>query len=188
MIGEHFAKGGERLRPGDVLPITFEWDTTSFAAGDYTISAGADVLPGEIDTADNVYTDGVVSADVHDVAVISITVRPTSFPAGTLVGIEVLVKNEGTLFETFDVTVYYNESEIDSKSTSLPPGDSGKPLFIWWTGGVAPGTYTIKAVASAVPEEKDTTDNTKIDGTVTVSERTKALGHAIVVFAIDVPG
>jgi len=185
IIGEHFVKGNEALRSGEVLSITFEWDTTSFAAGDHTISANADVLPGEIDTADNTYIDGVVRVNVRDVAVISITVGPTSFPQGTMVGIVVRVRNKGTLSETFNVTVYYDETEIESRSTSMSSGQSGDLYFFWLTGKVAPGTYTIKTVADVVPEEKDTSDNTKVDGTVTVSERLKARGSAQIVF--DMP-
>jgi peptide/nickel transport system substrate-binding protein len=33
--------------------ITFTWNTTGFAKGNYTISAVADTVPGEMDTADN---------------------------------------------------------------------------------------------------------------------------------------
>jgi len=48
--------------------VTFVWDTTGFAKGNYTISAAAEILPGETDTADNSLTDGlVVVAMVGDV-------------------------------------------------------------------------------------------------------------------------
>ena len=38
--------------------ITFEWDTTSFAKGNYTISAYAEPVPNEADIDDNNKTDG----------------------------------------------------------------------------------------------------------------------------------
>jgi hypothetical protein len=45
-------------RDSTVLNIT--WDTISFANGNYSISAAAEILLGETDTADNNFTDGWV--------------------------------------------------------------------------------------------------------------------------------
>jgi len=45
---------------GTSTNITFTWNTTSFAKGDYTISAYAWPVPGEADTDDNLYVDGNV--------------------------------------------------------------------------------------------------------------------------------
>jgi len=41
--------------------ITFTWNTTDFAEGNYAISACATYVPGEIDIADNAYVDGEVT-------------------------------------------------------------------------------------------------------------------------------
>jgi len=43
---------------GTSLTITFLWDTTGFAKGNYIISAYAWPVPGETDTLDNTLTDG----------------------------------------------------------------------------------------------------------------------------------
>jgi parallel beta-helix repeat protein len=40
--------------------ITFKWNTTGFAKGNYTISAYSEPVPGETDTTDNNYPDGWV--------------------------------------------------------------------------------------------------------------------------------
>ena len=48
------------LASGDSTTITFTWNTTGFAYGNYTISATADQVPGETDTADNTFVDGWV--------------------------------------------------------------------------------------------------------------------------------
>jgi hypothetical protein len=40
--------------------ITFTWNTTGFAKGNYTISAYAWPVPGETDSADNTFIDGSV--------------------------------------------------------------------------------------------------------------------------------
>lgn len=167
-IGEHYVKPNEGLSEGEVLSIIFEWNTTGYAAGGYTISANADVLPDEIDTADNTYTDGIVTINVHDVAVTSVKAYPTSVFIGFIVVVEVWVKNEGTLSESFTITAYRNDTAIDSRTFSnLSPGVSRLVVFFWFADTL--GKFTIKAVASTVSGETDTVDNTKIDGTVTVT-------------------
>jgi len=49
------------LTSGNSKTITFTWNTTGFAKGSYTMSAVADTVPEETDTADNNYTDGTVT-------------------------------------------------------------------------------------------------------------------------------
>jgi len=41
------------LNPGENQTLTYTWATTGFTYGNYTISARADIVPGEIDTTDN---------------------------------------------------------------------------------------------------------------------------------------
>jgi len=48
------------LNPGENKTLTFIWDTTGFSYGNYAIKAVADTVPGETDTIDNTYIDGVV--------------------------------------------------------------------------------------------------------------------------------
>jgi hypothetical protein len=48
------------LTAGSSATVTFTWNTSGFAYGDYTISAVADTVPGEMDTANNNMTDGMV--------------------------------------------------------------------------------------------------------------------------------
>jgi len=51
---------GVRLHSGNQNTLTFTWNTTEVAKGNYTISAVADTVPGETDTEDNNFTDGWV--------------------------------------------------------------------------------------------------------------------------------
>jgi len=44
--------------------LTFTWNTTGFSYNNYTISAVADTLIGEIDTLDNTYTDGTLHVGI----------------------------------------------------------------------------------------------------------------------------
>lgn len=52
------------LLPGKSIIITFIWNTTGFALGNYTISAIATPVPGETDTTDNIYIDGWVTITI----------------------------------------------------------------------------------------------------------------------------
>jgi outer membrane protein assembly factor BamB len=48
------------LTIGNSTILTFTWNTTDFTKGNYTISAYAEPVPGETDTADNNRTDGSI--------------------------------------------------------------------------------------------------------------------------------
>jgi len=52
------------LSSGNSTAINFTWDTSSFAKGNYTLSAYAWPVQDETDTADNTYTDGLVKVTV----------------------------------------------------------------------------------------------------------------------------
>jgi PKD repeat protein len=52
------------LTSGSSTTITFTWNTTGFAKGNYTITAYAWPVPGETDTDDNRFTDGVVTVTI----------------------------------------------------------------------------------------------------------------------------
>jgi len=157
----------EPLAPDSTTTLTFTWDTADVAGGIYTISAE---VKGDDDTRNNFFIDGTVAVLVHDIAVTNVVPSPTEVTIGENVIINVSVENEGHFNETFDVTVYYDGTAIDTETgISLENGTSTTLTFTWDTTDVAKDTYTIKAVASAVPDEIDTEDNTStFDGTVTV--------------------
>lgn len=48
------------LPPGNQIVLDYTWNTTGWTHGNYTISAYAVPVPGEANTADNTYTDGVI--------------------------------------------------------------------------------------------------------------------------------
>jgi hypothetical protein len=77
--GGGFAIGTQTvtLESGASTTLTFTWNTTGFAKGNYTISAYAWPVPGETDTADNMLTDGFVI-----VAMIGDITGPNGYPDG----------------------------------------------------------------------------------------------------------
>jgi hypothetical protein len=149
--------------------LTFEWNTTDFAIGDYVISVEADVVINETNTADNTYNDGVVKVRWHDVAVVGVVPSVTTIPFGKSVSVDVIVENQGAFAETFNATVFANSVRVQTETvTSLEALASKVLTFEWNTTGFPPGIYTLEATADPVLGENDTADNTFVDGTVTV--------------------
>jgi hypothetical protein len=113
-----------------------------------------------------VYTMEVNAAPAtHDVAVINVTPDPALVELGDLVNITVVVENQGTENETFDVTVYYDTTTNETQNVSnLATGANTSLTFTWNTTEVYPLDilYKINATASTVPGETDTADNTLV--------------------------
>jgi len=107
--------------------------------------------------------DGYFSnkAIIHDIAVTNVETTPMNVVyAGKNVTITVNIKNNGTEPETFNVTAYYDNTQIEIKKvTSLPEGALRTLTFEWNTEGVAEGNYTISAEASSVLGETNTANN-----------------------------
>lgn len=143
------------------LTVTTEHAYTK--AGTYTVILTVTDNDSLTDTAT---TD--VQVLVHDIAVINVEVLPNTVEIGENVSIKVMVVNKGNFSQTFDVSVYYASSLIGTKTVTLAARTSQNLTFSWNTAGIAANTFTIKAQASPVPDETDQTNNTFIDGTVTV--------------------
>jgi len=72
-----------KLSGGSSAAISLTWNTTDVSYGNYTICAVADIIPGEIDTADNTLSGGVIlvtipgdcngdrTVDIFDIGAIS---------------------------------------------------------------------------------------------------------------------
>jgi hypothetical protein len=143
--------------------ITFEWDTTGVPPGTYFIAAEADASY-EIDESNE--TNNLCTAPsaivvvIHDVAIVSQYPWPTTVFQGENVTVEVVVKNEGTETETFDVSCYANETFIETRTVAdLAPNATLTLYFAWNTLGVPAGVHFINTQAVPVPNEVDTDDN-----------------------------
>jgi len=121
----------------------------------------------------------------HDIAIISVTPSPTTVRLGDLVNITVVVENKGTNNETFDTTVYYDTSAIETKTVQNLTADKSATLtFTWDTTDVKEEiyatekkekTYTMNAtVPLALDEQPD--DNTLIS-----TSKAKVVSHYIAV-------
>ncbi len=117
---------------------------------------------------------------VHDIAVVRITPSSTSVTKGERVNITVVVENQGTIAEIFDVAVYYDYNPpaiVDAvgpqqKVYSLAPNANYTLTFTWDTTNREVKSYTLTAVVPDVPGETDKTDNKlQSNETITVKAR-----------------
>lgn len=104
----------------------------------------------------------VVSPLIHDVAVISLIASPKKVSPGELISINVTVENQGDYTETFNVSVFYTrilDPLIGTQEVTVAAGDNTTLTFEWTPNTT--GRYEIRAEASEVAGEVDTTDNTR---------------------------
>ncbi len=161
------------------------WGWSNFTWCNSSLSAGT-VVAWRIyynDTSGNV--NGTVGANTHcftvrarspyDIAIMGVTVPKTVVGQGYSMNITVSVGNQGDFTESFNVSVFYDDTAIilpDGKNhttTTLPSGSSTALTIPWNTTDTSKGNYIIKAHITPLPGETDTTDNTLTDGIITVS-------------------
>jgi hypothetical protein len=65
------------LNPAETETLTFVWDTSSIATGNYTLKGEASRVPNEVNTADNMKLDGTVSIQLEPEEMFFVTVSVT---------------------------------------------------------------------------------------------------------------
>jgi len=106
---------------------------------------------------------------IHDIAVIHVETNSSWAYRGDLIEITAIVVNEGNIVEKFNVTIYYNETEIVTfGDVYLSAGENLTLTFTWNTSTVIPGSYVIYVVTSIVEMEEDIADNIFIDGEISI--------------------
>jgi hypothetical protein len=112
--------------------------------------------------------------EFHDVAIVKVVPSTNLVNVGEQIRIDVKVRNEGTEFESFNVSLQINDQTIGTSSVlNLAPYSSKTLNFIFNTSLVDPGEYIITATAPILQKEVDVADNTFIDGTIVVKRPTR---------------
>ncbi len=104
---------------------------------------------------------------IHDIAVVRVEPDPTSVTQGESVNVTVIVENQGTETENFDVQLYsdYNPPAIAEiigtpKTVIGLPANVNKTLrFTWNTTNAREKSYTLTAVVPEISGETDKADN-----------------------------
>jgi len=117
----------------------------------------------------HVTVDGDVEVFGGDIAITNVKTSKTIVGQGYSMDINVTVENQGTTTETFNLTVYANTSEIETKQINLDSNTSITITFTWNATGFAKGNYTITAYAWPLPGEADIADNSLTDGWIYIS-------------------
>jgi hypothetical protein len=113
-------------------------------------------------TINHTDTDGTVHVVVpyHEIATTSLVSYKTIVGKGYVNNLTVTVQNQGFFTETFNVTVYSDSTQIGRIETTLDIGESAKYIIQWNTTLWAYGSYEMRAYASPVAGETNTTNNT----------------------------
>jgi len=166
-----------KLPPNVETTLTFTWNTSGVSDGIYKIKGEATFVPDEFNTTDNVYIDGTVevSTRIRDLAILSVTVNPNITYVGWPVNITVVAENQGMDPENFEVSVYWNDTQLIGNPqtvTNLAPTTKITLTFTWNTSNTLEcNKYKISAEATLIPEfpiDIDTDDNKLDDGYVKI--------------------
>ncbi len=160
--------------------LTYTWD---FGDGNITVETSPTVthiykafgnysVILNVTDNDNCYNSSTLTLTVNnvDVAIVDVIVSATEVYVGQTLNISVVVKNEGSANETFNITLCYDSTAIGTQTvTDLEPGTETTLKFSWDTTDVTPdASYSIKAEVSGATGETDTDDNTYTYDTVNV--------------------
>ncbi|MCW3981451.1 MAG: hypothetical protein NWF11_08275, partial [Candidatus Bathyarchaeota archaeon] len=111
---------------------------------------------------------GVVGK-VYDFAIVGADLFKTIVGHGYNVMVNSTFLNQGSEIETFNVTVYANETFATSRSFSLEPGEPTTAHLIWSSDVVMKGNFIIEATIATHPCESDIGDNSFIAGWLLVT-------------------
>jgi len=169
------------LEAGANGTLFFSWSTQNVGEGNYTISAFASPVAGEQNLANNYLVDGIVRIEsrilvvVHDIAILNVVPSSTSVLIGDILNVNVLLKNNGTISESFSVILYYGQNIAGVlRETDLAATSEATLTFDWNTTGIAKGNYKLAAFAIPVAGETNTANNYFVDGTVTLVQRSRS--------------
>ncbi|MGQ9459713.1 MAG: alkaline phosphatase family protein [Candidatus Bathyarchaeaceae archaeon] len=106
----------------------------------------------------------------HDIGIIDLSSSKTVVEQGYNLQVSAQLLNYGSNAERFNLTIYANETAVQTIEITLPSWNSSIITFTWNTTGFAKGKYIVSANADPVPDEVDTTDNIFTDGIIEITE------------------
>jgi len=106
---------------------------------------------------------------VRDIALIDMAPSKTVIGQGYSASIRITVKNQGSYTETFGISFYADTTLIQTKTVTLQSLATINVTINWTTTGWNKGTYTLNAYIQPLQGEVDQSDNTIVDGKVTVT-------------------
>jgi hypothetical protein len=118
--------------------------------------------PEGLATSSSYWVKQVVKLEIRyrdDVAITEVSPSKTAVGQNFTCNVNVTAENQGDYDETFNVTVYANETAIGTQTVALLAGNFTTITFTWNTSGFVYGNYTLTAYASPVPGETNTTNN-----------------------------
>jgi hypothetical protein len=159
-----FQPGKTNVKASSQIPILAETGMANASAEPFTAppdQGGRLYSPA-------IYTTFIVAAGV-DIAVTNVVPSNSQVLMGSTVTISVKVLNTGNETVTFDLSVYYNETLIETRRvTQLAPLSQSTLTFNWNTSAVSPGFYQLSASAPLAGDPTPS-DNTYVDGLVQVA-------------------
>lgn len=113
-----------------------------------------------------------LTIDKRDIALLEVSSSVSETYIGQKVLFNLTVINLGTVVETFNVTLYLNETVIAILTVDeLSPNQTDTITFEWTVQGVELNClYIVWAKVPIIPFEFDTTNNTYIDGIIRILE------------------
>jgi hypothetical protein len=144
--------GSSPYDAGSIVVLT-AYPDSGWTFGGWSGDLSGSVNPETILMDSNKSVTVTFNEGVHDVVAVSQCVTDNEVLPGEVVDIEVTVRNDGDVSETFDLTCYYDSVEIGTVLVvDLAPGDSRVVTFTWDTSGVELNEYYIKAWADSAEE------------------------------------
>lgn len=164
-----FPPGNSSVQTSSQIPISAEVGLANVSVAPFTAPP---VMGGRL-YSPAVFT--VFTIGETDIAITGVRLSSTSAFAGDTVGIHVDLLNKGSHAETFNLSVFYDEALVGTEQVSgLAPFANETVSFEWKTDSVKPGLYRITASAP-LPGDVTPSDNTFVDGTVTILSRSPSL-------------
>lgn len=164
-----------KLSAGTVETLNITWYIPLELDGLEMIWANATIVGKDANPKNNRFEDGMlrIAVGVHDVAVIAVTFPKDAIGQGQSMNFSVTIRNEGTFPETVNITVYLDGVIIGAYATPIPPETDDRidliPRIPFEPDIDLYVNCTITAKATPVPGETDTTDNTFINGKITIT-------------------